>query len=91
VPSPADPLLSLDDAADALGTGPDFITHLVTTGQLDHTGPADELRIPESALIAYAITTGDSSTDAESPASPEFSATAQTHDSNGCDGQEVAA
>lgn len=91
MPSPADPLLSLDDAADALGTGPDFITHLITTGQLDHTRHGDELRIPQSALIAYAITAGDSSKDAESLASPELSATAQNHDSHGFDGQEVAA
>lgn len=57
MPSPADPLLTLDDAADALGTGPDFVTHLITTGQLDHHDQGGQLRIPQSALIAYAINT----------------------------------
>jgi hypothetical protein len=75
VHSPADPLLPLADAADALGTGPDFISHLITTGQLDHVDRGDGFRVPQSALIAYAITTGDSSEDAEPLAAHSLSAT----------------
>lgn len=91
MPSPANPLLALDQAADALGTGPDFITQLLTTGHLDHTGHGNDLRIPESTLIAYAITAGDSPKDTESVAVPELSATARTTDLDAFDGQGVAA
>jgi hypothetical protein len=88
---PVDPHLTIDQAADALGTGPDFITQLIAVGQLDHTGHSDDLRIPESALIAYAITAGDSSEGAGSHTPPGLSATAQLTDSYAFDGQGVAA
>lgn len=73
MPGPADPHLTLDQAADALGTGPDFITHLIATGHLDHTGHGDDLRIPESALIAYAIAIADPTS-----TPPQLSATGPT-------------
>ena len=71
MPSPADPHLTIDQAADAHGTGPDFITELVAAGHLDHTRHDDQLRIPESALIAYAIAQADPVT-----TPPRLSATA---------------
>jgi excisionase family DNA binding protein len=78
VPSPANPLLSLDEAADALGTNPEHIAQLVDTGHLDHTHHGDTLRIPETALIAYAIAATDPATTEPTPADVTgLSATAQ--------------
>ena len=78
MPSPANPLLSLDEAADALGTGLDFIVQLVNAGHLDHTHDGDTLCIPETALIAYAVTATDPAIPAPTPADvTELSATAQ--------------
>jgi excisionase family DNA binding protein len=74
MPSPADPHLTLDQAADALGTGPDFITQLLAAGHLDHTGHGDYLRIPESALIAYAVAVGDTATTPAHAAGGDLSA-----------------
>jgi excisionase family DNA binding protein len=67
--SPHDPLLTLDQAGDLLGTGPDLPRRLVTDGQLDHVRDGDDVRIPQSVLIAYVISTErddrDSATDTE--------------------------
>lgn len=53
--SPHDPLLTLDQAGDLLGTGPDLPARLVAEGQLDHVQDGDDVRVPQSALIAYAV------------------------------------
>lgn len=76
MPSPADPHLTIDQAADALGTGPDHITGLIAAGHLDHTGHGNELRVPESALIAYTVAVGDLASHTEPLAAPDLSATA---------------
>jgi hypothetical protein len=51
--SPHDPLLTLDEAGDLLGTGPDLPARLIADGQLDHAQEDDEIRVRQSALIAY--------------------------------------
>jgi excisionase family DNA binding protein len=55
-----DPLLTVEEAAEQLGTGPGLPLRLVAEGVLDHVTDADQIRIPESALIAYAIGALDS-------------------------------
>jgi len=50
-----DPLLTFEEAGELLGTGPGLPRRLVVEGLLDHLGDGDETRIPESALIAYAV------------------------------------
>jgi excisionase family DNA binding protein len=91
MPGPADPHLTLDDAADALGTGPDFITRLITDGHLDTTGDGDELRIPQSALIAYAVAADGPAPDAGVVAAERLAATPQIPDPSALDRQGVAA
>jgi excisionase family DNA binding protein len=50
-----DPLLTIDEAGDLLGTGPDLPRRLIADGILDHAGDGDDVRIPQSALISYVI------------------------------------
>ena len=68
MPSPHDPLLTLDQAGDLLGTGPDLPARLIADGQLDHVQDGDDVRVPQSALIAY-VTAGERHR-AASPAHP---------------------
>jgi len=56
--SPHDPMLTLDEAGDLLGTGPDLPARLVAEGQLDHAQDGENVRIPQSALSAY-VTAGE--------------------------------
>jgi excisionase family DNA binding protein len=55
VTNPYDPLLTLDEAGDLLGTGPGLPRRLVTEGRLDHVQDGDDVRVLQSALIAYVI------------------------------------
>jgi excisionase family DNA binding protein len=48
-----DPLLTFDEAGELLGTGPGLPRRLVAEGHLDHVQDGDDVRIPQSALIAY--------------------------------------
>ena len=50
-----DPLLTIDEAAELLGTGPGLPLRLVAEGHLDYVTDGDGVRIPQSALIAYVI------------------------------------
>jgi excisionase family DNA binding protein len=52
-----DPLLTVEEVGELLGTGPDLPRRLALDGQLDHVQDGDGLRIPQSAVIAYAIST----------------------------------
>lgn len=75
-----DPLLTIDEAADLLGTGPSLPLRLIASGRLDHTGEGDEVRIPQSALIAYASGTQDDGTpDLSAPCGATGSATTTEH------------
>ena len=51
-----DPLLTLDEAGDALGSGPGLPRRLVAEGRLPCVDDGDGPRIPQSALIAYVTT-----------------------------------
>ncbi|MDQ1288508.1 MAG: Excisionase [Actinomycetota bacterium] len=50
-----DPLLTIDEAAELLGTGPGLPLRLVAEGRLEYVTDGDGVRIPQSALIAYVI------------------------------------
>jgi excisionase family DNA binding protein len=51
-----EPLYSIDEAADLLGTGPRFILQLIKEHTLPSVQRGRELFVPESALIDYANT-----------------------------------
>lgn len=48
-----DPLLTLDEAGELLGTGPDLPRRLVAEGRLDGVRTPGGIGVRESALIAY--------------------------------------
>ena len=50
-----DPRLTLDQAADLLGTDPSHVRRLVASSRLPAEGVGAALRVLESALIEYAI------------------------------------
>jgi excisionase family DNA binding protein len=50
-----DPMLTIDEAAELLGAGPSLPLRLVVENRLDHVNDGDDIRIPQSSLIAYAI------------------------------------
>jgi len=53
--SPNDPLLTLEEVGELLGTGPGLPAWLVESGQLDPIGQGDDVRVPRSQVIAYAV------------------------------------
>jgi excisionase family DNA binding protein len=55
VGNPYDPLLTFEEAGELLGTGPDLPRRLVATGRLDHVQTANGVRVPQSALIRWAV------------------------------------
>jgi excisionase family DNA binding protein len=48
-----DPLLTVDQAADLLGTGPRFIRRLIAERRIRYVKVGRHVRLPESALIAF--------------------------------------
>jgi excisionase family DNA binding protein len=50
-----DPLLTIDQAAELLGTGPRFTRRLVAERRIRFVHVGRHVRIPESALIAYVV------------------------------------
>lgn len=57
--SPNDPLLTLDEAGELLGTGPGLPWRLVVEGWLDHSYDGRDVRVPQSALLAYLTVSND--------------------------------
>jgi excisionase family DNA binding protein len=50
-----DPLLSIDEAAELLGTGPRFPRRLVSERRIRFVHVGRHVRIPESAVIEYVV------------------------------------
>jgi excisionase family DNA binding protein len=50
-----DPLLTIDQAAELLGTGPRFPRRLIAERRIRFVHVGRHVRIPESALIEYVI------------------------------------
>jgi excisionase family DNA binding protein len=50
---PHDPLLTIEEAGELLGTGPGLPRRLVEDGALEHVRRGRDVRIPESELIRY--------------------------------------
>ena len=50
-----DPLLTLDQAAELLGTGPRFARRLVAERRIRFVHVGRHVRIPESALVDYVV------------------------------------
>ena len=50
-----DPLLSIDEAAELLGTGPRFPRRLIAERRIRFVHVGRHVRIPESALIEYVV------------------------------------
>jgi excisionase family DNA binding protein len=48
-----DPLLSIDEAAELLGTGPRFARRLIAERRIRFVHVGRHVRIPESALLAF--------------------------------------
>jgi excisionase family DNA binding protein len=53
--SATDPLLTIDQAAELLGTGPRFPRRLVAERRIRFVHVGRHVRIPQSALIEYVI------------------------------------
>lgn len=51
-----DPLLTIDEAAELLGTGPRFPRRLIAGRRIRYVKVGRHVRIPQSALIEYVIT-----------------------------------
>lgn len=65
-----DPLRTIDEAAELLGTGPDLPRRLVAEGVLDHVQAPGGVRIAESALIAWAIGSASGEVQTRAPLEP---------------------
>lgn len=52
-PHLSDPLLTVEEAAEALGTGPRFPRRLIAERRIRYVKVGRHVRIPESALIEY--------------------------------------
>ncbi len=50
-----DPLLTIDQAAELLGTGPRFARRLIAERRIRFVHVGRHVRIPESALIEYVV------------------------------------
>ncbi len=50
-----DPLLTIDEAAELLGTGPRFPRRLVAERRIRFVHVGRHVRIPESALVEYVV------------------------------------
>jgi excisionase family DNA binding protein len=50
-----DPLLSIDEAAEMLGTGPRFPRRLIAERRIRFVHVGRHVRIPESAVIEYVV------------------------------------
>jgi excisionase family DNA binding protein len=48
-----DPLLTVDQAGDLLGTGPRFIRRLIASRRIRYVKLGRHVRVPESALIEF--------------------------------------
>jgi excisionase family DNA binding protein len=50
-----DPLLTYDDVAELLGTGPRFVRRLVAERRIRYVKVGRHVRIPESAVLAFVL------------------------------------
>jgi excisionase family DNA binding protein len=50
-----DPLLTIDEAAELLGTGPRFTRRLVAERRIRFVHVGRHVRIPESAVLEYVV------------------------------------
>jgi excisionase family DNA binding protein len=55
VKSNRDPLLTVDQAGDLLGSGPELPCRLIASGVLEHVTDRGQVLIPQSAVHAYAL------------------------------------